>query len=1077
MADYSNNLTLLQDLEQTSDDEFRLSLDHLFKNGSLRNTSDRSIQATIEWAAMQLRRERMRDDQIHREIATLENFLRYAMARVTKDAGMNMYELDQSSIENMTLEQFVALYLIGPRRLVARLCDPRYNPNDKKHARVLQELCGKVSEQMGHSVMAPAAAKQKRELISRHRQDIWSNGAAMVPGIQQEGTPTVSDNVSVYQPSILDGSWIAEENAEDTDSAIDESDQEYHNDQIHPESQKDDSEISDDDDDNMCELLQERVTSETAKYTPGMLPARKFLTLSETSDSHSTYAPSYLSKISKARKQKEPTVVKGTTLLNDDDYDERSMYTASSLSRHSNRKIDNAPPVLDSSLDHHEQPRLIPAEQMSRRDDGELTQYEPSEFSQFDMPRPLPLVNTNTNHLSLLSPMVEDENDVDPIQFVTSVGNEQTAHWVTSAIALTQDESITQEGAATNALMADNEHLAQTLSVHRPSEQGLTFALTQTQKELGQATAQLVEQREVTNQLRQALDEQNTKFQHEMNKLQHDLKTQEEIASQAQNALNELRERFTKQITEEEDQTRVHQNSEKGLVFQLTQAHGELGQAHALLIERENIIRELNRTLEEQRDNYERASQQFQQQTVEVHRNSEKDLVSQLTHAHTELEQAHALLIERENTIRELNGTLEEQRNNYEPASQQFQQQTVEVHRNSEKDLVSQLTHAHTELEQAHALLKDHQNTIHQLQQTGDEERHNHDQALQQLQRELLAQQEIATQAQRVYEAFKVKDIQHVEDIEVQARQTFEELTKQSEDKKRDTVELQNIRQELSNALQTTKNELVTVRTQLEKNNQGAVTLHDENRQLQNRVVQITEETNQKDNAIRELQTRVHTAIDDYELAKKEAERLLQEQRQYQDRIQILENDVHERTRLGETPVAELSRQNEDIRDAFDRPNKEKDALSRIVESNKQNQQIRDNQKDQQLLMIEEARRRLENDLQETRLEVTEKQNLIDEVLPAISRPHDVVETDQQQNQTIAESDMPRVIQDVTTAIREQEKRVQNTFRELAHSVGVVDTSEIHDLVQKIQTDLKATREVLVHLSRETDSANQSDIS
>ena len=383
MADYSNNLTLLQDLEQTSDDEFRLSLDHLFKNGSLRNTSDRSIQATIEWAAMQLRRERMRDDQIHREIATLENFLRYAMARVTKDAGMNMYELDQSSIENMTLEQFVALYLIGPCRLVARLCDPRYNPNDKKHARVLQELCGKVSEQMGHSVMAPAAAKQTRELISRHRQDIWSNGAAMVPGIQQEGAPTVSDNVSVYQPSILDGSWIAEENAEDTDSATDESDQEYHNDQIHPESQKDDSEISDDDDDNMCELLQERVTSERAKYTPGMLPARKFLTLSETSDSHSTYAPSYLSKISKAMKQKEPTVVKGTTLLNDDDYDERSMYTASSLSRHSNRKIDNAPPVLDSSLDHHGQPRLIPAEQMSRRDDGELTQYEPSEFSQF----------------------------------------------------------------------------------------------------------------------------------------------------------------------------------------------------------------------------------------------------------------------------------------------------------------------------------------------------------------------------------------------------------------------------------------------------------------------------------------------------------------------------------------------------------------------------------------------------------------------------------------------------------------------------------------------------------------------
>ena len=1013
---------------------------------------------------MQLRRERMHDDQIRREIATLENVLRYAIVRATKDANMSIHELDQSSIENMTLDRFVALYLIGPRRLVARLSDPRYIPNDEKHTRILRELCGKVSEQMGHSVMATAAAKRTEELISRHRQDIWSNGAAMVPGIQQEGVPSVSDGVSVYQPSILDGSWTAGENEEDIDSEIDESDQEYHNDQIHLESKEDDGEISDDNGE-MFQLLQEREASETTKYTPGMLPASKFLTPSETSDSHSTYAPSSLSRFSKATKQREPTMVEDITLTNDDDYDERSTYTASSLSKHPNRERDNAPPVLDSSLHHHGQPRLISAEQMSRRDDEELTQYNPSEFSEFTMPRPLPLINTDANHLSFLPSIGEDEDDDDPIRSMASAGIEQTAQWVAGAIALTQDDqNIVQEGAATNALMVDNERLAQTLSVHRASEHGLTFVLTQAQKELGQTTAQLVEQREITDRLRQTLDEQNIKFRYEMDRLQNDLKTQEEIANQAQAALNELRERFAQQVAEEEDQTRVHRNSEEGLVFQLTQAHTELGQAHALLRERENTIDQLNRTLEEQRNDHERVSQQFQQQTVEeedqtrVHRNSEERLVLQLTQAHTELGQVHALLRERENTINQLNQTLEERRNDHERASQQFQ-------------------HVHTELGQAHTLLKDNQNTIHQLQHTVDEERHNHEQALQQFQQELLTQQEIATQARNAYETFKVTNTQHVEDIEAQARQTIEELTRELENRKSQIAELQNIRQELLNARQTTENELVAVRAQLEKNNQEAATLHDENKQLQTRVAQIIEDTNQKDGAIKELQTKVHTVVGNYELAREEAKRLTQEQRGYQDRIQILENNVHECTRLGETRIAELSKQNKDIQDAFDRSNKEKDVLSRIVESNKQSQQIADDQKDQQLLMTEEARQRLENDLQETRSEVIDRQNLIDEVLPVISRLRDVVETNQQQKQAITESDMPRVVEDVTTVIREQEKRLQNTFRELAHSIGVVDTNEIHDLVQKIQTDLKATREALVHLSREEDSNNQSDIS
>ncbi|XP_068739033.1 interaptin-like [Montipora capricornis] len=849
-------------------------------------------------AAMQLRRERMHDDQICQEIATLENVLRYAMVRATKDVNQ---ELDQSSIENMTLDRFVALYLIGPRRLVARLSDPQYSPNDEKHTRVLRELCGKISEQMGHSVMATAAAKRTEELISRHRQDIWSNGAAMVPGIQQEGVPSVSDGLSVYQPSILDGSWTAGENVEDIDSEIDESDQEYHNDQIHLESQEDDGEISDDNGE-MFQLLQEREASETTKYTPGMLPVSKFLTPSETSDSLSTYAPSSLSRFSKATKQREPTMVEDITLSNDDGYDERSTYTASSLSKHLNRERDNAPPVLDSSLHHHGQPGLISAEQMSRRDDEKLTQYNPSEFSEFNMPRPLPLINTDANHLSFLPSIVEDEDDDDPIRSMASAGIEQTAQWVAGAIALTQDDqNIAQKGAATNALMVDNERLAQTLSVHRASEHGLTFVLTQAQKELGQTTAQLVEQREITNRLRQTLDDQNIQFRYEMDKLQNDLKTQEEIANQAQTALNELRERLAKQVAEEGDQMRVHRNSEEGL--------------------------------------------------------------------------------------------------------------------------------------------------------------------------------EIATQARNAYETFKVKNTQHVEDIEAQARQTIEELTRELENRKSQIAELQNIRQEVLNAQQATENELVAVRAQLEKNNQEAATLHDENKQLQTRVVQITEDTNQKDGAIRELQTKVHTIIDNYELAKEEAKRLFQEQRGYQDHIQILQNNVRECTRLGETRIAELSKQNKDIQDAFHRSNKEKDVLSRLVESNKQSQQNTDDQKDRQILMTEEARQRLENDLQETRLEVIDKQKLIDEVLPVISRLRDVVETNQQQKQAITESDIPRVVEDVTTVIREQEKRLQNTFRELAHSIGVVDTNGIHDLVQKIQTDLKATREALVHLSREEDSDNQSDIS
>lgn len=611
LALHSGNQSLVELLQGVSDDDLRLSIDHLLKGAEPRNSLDRSIQDTLDWASRQLPR---LPHNVTAELSAMEKSLVRALQLAMSPTGKASYE------------DFSGLEFIGPIRLVARMSSTIETPTDKTHARAMAKLHERVLEQMRRSVEASVAAKETNKLLALHREDVWMGTVGMLPTTRNQwGTPP-SEHASSYHPSTMQGSLAAERATDFVDDAVYDDEDEEDEEQM----EGDDSDF----DETLEKAVQERERAYTIEHAVGLAPASNELEPLEFDDSRSTYTASSLSGFPNKWTSEAPSIASSqsvsipvtqvigahlrdpgpslmpTAQILEMTDEERSVYEPSVLSGLS---------VLRSSMSASEpRPLLIPAARISEIADEQRSVYNPSVLSSFSVPRSSGTIPTPVPFSSLYCH--EQHEEIDPVEtgsVATSKSQgEDISQWVDRASALTNEQRMFfQEGAATAALMEDNQTLGQKLSAHRAGESDLVVKLSQAHSELGHANTLLVEREDAIVQLKQRLEKEREEHRNNVEHLRQDLQLQSKTAEELRTALQVSQAR-------EEEHTKRQEKSAQAIEHLSQELENKTKDAANLQLEGQDLIgryeqqseaiTQLTQTLEEERQKNEHEVQQLQ---------------------------------------------------------------------------------------------------------------------------------------------------------------------------------------------------------------------------------------------------------------------------------------------------------------------------------------------------------------------------------------------------------------------------------------------------------------------------------
>ena len=611
LALHSGNQSLVEILQGVSDNDLLLSIDHLLKSAEPRNSLDRSIQHTLDWASRQLPR---LPHNVTAELSAMENSLVRAL------------QLAMSSTGKASHEDFSALEFIGPIRLVARMSSTIEAPTDKTHARAMAKLLEGVLEQMRRSVEASVAAKETNELLARHREDVWMGTVGMLPTTRNQWGMPASEHASSYHPSTLQESLAAERATDFADDAIYSDEDEEDEEQM----EGDDS----DTDEALEKAVQERERGYTIEHAVGLAPVSNELEPLEFDDSRSTYTASSLSGFPNKRTSGAPSIassqsvsipvtqvigahlrgsgpslIPAARLLEMTD-EERSVYEPSVLSGLSVRR---------SSMSASEPPPLlIPAARISEISDERRSIYNPSVLGSFSVPRSSGTIPTPVPFSSLYRH--EQHEEIDPVETGSvatgkSLGGD-ISQWVDRASTLTNEQRMFfQEGAATAALMEDNQTLGHTLSAHRAGESDLVVKLSQAHSELGHANTLLVEREDAIVQLKQRLEEEREEHRNNVGHLRQDIQLQSKTAEEVRTALQVSQAR-------EEEYTKRQEESAQAIKHLSQELENKTKDAANLQLKGQDLvgryeqqneaITQLTQTLEEERQKNEQEVQKLQ---------------------------------------------------------------------------------------------------------------------------------------------------------------------------------------------------------------------------------------------------------------------------------------------------------------------------------------------------------------------------------------------------------------------------------------------------------------------------------
>ena len=521
----SGNQPLVHLLESVSNDELRLSIDHLMNGGDNRNALDRSIATTVDWVKGEISSKlpQNRDS----ELQALERSLVRALQHAASQGN------------GASPDEFVGLELIGPYRLMARMSATSDVRTEETHVRALAELHDRILQEMKRSVQASHAAKETNELVALHRKGVWKGNVSMQPAILDRMAAPSNERASSYHPSTLGGSLNDDratdfgefdeegENSEEEEIEEEEEDEEG--------SQMEDEEGDLDDHQAIDRAVRERQRAHATERDFGLVPASGEVEPLEFDDSLSAYAPSSLGGLSKPWSRGAPSIASNGSFL--------APVTRAIVSR-----------SRDTG------PSMIPAEQTQDLGDDKGSEYAPSILSGFSVPRTsrsavgrFGRASSMTSHAMpheppFSLPRIEErevENTEDPINSaLQEITAARTAEWAATASASTSEGgAIIQEGSTVATLMDDNQTLGQRLSVHRAGEENLVLRLSQAHSELGNASAALAAKDKEIARLNEMVEVERDRYDLDVEQLQSDLEARSKVQEELETALRASRAR------------------------------------------------------------------------------------------------------------------------------------------------------------------------------------------------------------------------------------------------------------------------------------------------------------------------------------------------------------------------------------------------------------------------------------------------------------------------------------------------------------------------------------------------------
>ena len=513
---HTNNESLVRMLENVSDDELRLSIDHLLNGEDTRNALDRSIQTTLTLVKQQV--EPMLQIDAGSEIQAIGRSFVHTMETVTT----------QSAGTSNEFGEYVGLELIGPFRLMARMSLRPDLGTEETHVAALEQLHHRIMQEMKRSVDASRAAGETNKLVARHREYVWGGNVNMHPAVVDRVEVPSNDGASTYHPSTLGGSLNADRDLDFGDYEENEQEEEEEEEEEEEASKMEEEESDRDNDQAIDRAIQERQRMNITERVFGLLPVSGEQTpLAFDEDSTSTYAPSSLGGLSKPWSRGAPSIASDRSLL-----------------------VPVADAITERSRDTG--PVMIPAERTLNLMDEKESEYAPSVLSGFSMAQRTrsavgrldraPSVRSDVLPDAPLLPLSGEERMEDPMDSVIlQLSAEMTEQWAANASAsTTEDEMIIREGSTVASLMNDNETLSQQMSSHRAGEEDLVLKLTQAHSELGQASAALVAKNRDIARLNETIETEREKHDHDVEQLQRDLESQSKVAKELKLQLNAL---------------------------------------------------------------------------------------------------------------------------------------------------------------------------------------------------------------------------------------------------------------------------------------------------------------------------------------------------------------------------------------------------------------------------------------------------------------------------------------------------------------------------------------------------------
>ena len=527
---HTSNKSIVRILDTVSDDELRLSIDHLLNGKDTRNALDRSIQTTLTLVKQQV--EPMLQIGAGSEIqAIVRSFIHTMETIQTQGAG-----------SSNALDEFVGIELIGPFRLMARMSLAPDQRTEKTHVAALEQLHQRIIQDMKRLVDASRAAGETNKLVARHREYVWGGNVNMYPAVVDRMEVPSNDGISTYHPSTLSGSLNADRNLDfgdyeqnelEEDEEVEEEEEE---DEEEEEEEKEASKMEEeeghrDNDQAIDRAIQERQRMNINERVFGLVPvSAEQAPLAFDEDSTSTYAPSSLGGFSKPWSRGAPSIASDRSLL---------------------------VPVTDAITDRSRDagPVMVPAERTLNLMDEKESEYAPSVLSGFSMAQRTrsavgrldraPSVRSDV--LPHASPLLQSDEErmEDPMDSaILQLSAEMTERWATNASAsTTEDEMIIREGSTVASLMNDNETLSHQMSAHRAGEENIVLQLTQAHSELGHATAALVAKNRDIARLNETIETEREKHERNVDQLQRDLESQSKVANELTLQLNALHAR------------------------------------------------------------------------------------------------------------------------------------------------------------------------------------------------------------------------------------------------------------------------------------------------------------------------------------------------------------------------------------------------------------------------------------------------------------------------------------------------------------------------------------------------------